>query len=397
MTIFLKHLHNERSVANLLSDAIGLVWMKLYKIYPYNIYLETVDIVHTINQQQELQKQIDSFHFGIQPKKQDIASLYVLVIGETARYDHISLNGYQRSTTPLLSQRNHLISYDSAFSQANLTSYSIPLILTRATAQHPETAYKEKSLTEAFQEASIWTGFISKQTPSLLTARIMDNSNYAYFNARNIDVAGNYDEEMVNILHKFSSDTTRFFILHSLGCHSRYELRYPPSFTKFQPTLGRIYNYTLLSKDNKDKIINAYDNAIFYTDYFLNALIQYMDSLNCPTVMMYMSDHRESLWDDENNLFLHGSYQISEYEYHVPMIVWYSDEYEAQYPQKVATMWQNKTKPISSDVIFYSLLDIAGIEDIVDSTRSICSPSLVAMDTVWVHTGSGAVEQMILR
>ena len=98
--------------------------------------------------------------------------------------------------------------------------------------------------------------------------------------------------------------------------------------------------------------------------------------------MMYMSDHRESLWDDENNLFLHGSYQISEYEYHVPMIVWYSDEYEAQYPQKVATMWQNKTKPISSDVIFYSLLDIAGIEDIVDSTRSICSPSLVAMDTI---------------
>lgn len=122
-----------------------------------------------------------------------------------------------------------------------------------------------------------------------------------------------------------------------------------------------------------------------------------MDSLNCPTVMMYMSDHGESLWDDENNLFLHGSYQISEYEYHVPMIVWYSDEYEAQYPQKVATMWLNKTKPISSDVIFYSLLDIVGIEDIVDSTRSICSPSLVAMDTIWVHTGSGAVEQMILR
>lgn len=102
MTIFLKHLHNERSVANLLSDAIRLVWMKLYKIYPYNIYLETVDIVHTINQQQELQKQIESFHFGIQPKKQDIASLYVLVIGETARYDHMSLNGYQRSTTPYL-------------------------------------------------------------------------------------------------------------------------------------------------------------------------------------------------------------------------------------------------------------------------------------------------------
>ena len=90
-------------------------------------------------------------------------------------------------------------------------------------------------------------------------------------------------------------------------------------------------------------MINAYDNAILYTDYFLNELISYVDSLDRPAVMLYMSDHGESFWDDERKLSMHGSYQISEYEYHVPLIIWYSEEYKAKYPHKVSAMQQNKT------------------------------------------------------
>ena len=397
MCVMIMRIHSDRSFKSTITDATGLVWMKLYKIYPYNLYLETYDLMRTKRTQQELQKQVASFSFGIQPRADEPPALYILVIGEAARYDHFSMHGYYLPTSPLLSQQAQLISYDSAFSQANLTGYSVPLLLTRATAQDAEQAYREKSLPEAFQEAGFQSGFISKQIPSMLTERIMQVSDFSYFNAKGIDVEGNYDEEMIGQLCRYITDTSQFVVLHSLGCHFRYELRYPQTFAQFQPTFGNSFSYSLISEENKDKLINAYDNAILYTDYFLHSLIQYMDSLDRPAVMMYMADHGESFWDDERKLSLHGSYQISEYEYHVPLFVWYSEEYADRYPGKVQAMRQNKATPVSSDVVFYSMLDIAGIEDIVDSTRSICSPHLLPYDTIWVHTGSGDVEPMVVR
>ena len=393
MIVLLTRLHSERSVGSTIEDAMGLAWMKLYKIYPYNLYLETADLIHDKHIQRQLRKQVASFRFGIKPRTFNEAEMYILVIGEAARYDHFGLNKYARNTTPLLAQKSNLISYDSAFSQANLTATSIPLITTRATADHPQLAYAEMTLPEAFREAGFKTGWITKQIPYAFVERAMANSDYSYFYSKGIDVDGNYDCEMIEQLRSFTEDTAQFFVLHSLGCHFRYEQRYPNDFALFQPVFGDVFSYSMISEENKDKLVNAYDNAILYTDYFLNQLIDYADSLNRPAVVMYMSDHGESFWDDERKLSLHGSYQVSEYEYHVPLFVWSSDEYIAKYPQKEATLRQNKTTPVSSDVVFYSLLDLAGVTDIVDSTRSICSPFLQRIDTFPVITGSGAVVQ----
>jgi len=398
LSISIKLRKSERTFSNIVPDAAGLVWMKLYKIYPYNLYLETTDILLMRQRQRTLQKQVEDFRFGIAPQA-DESALYVLVIGEAARYDHFSLNGYQRSTTPYLESTEHLISFDSAFSQANLTTYSVPLMLTRAMARDSETAYKERSIVEAFQEAGFRSDMISKQQlHSQFTQRIMNVCDDQYAYTKPIDVAGNYDGEMVDKVREFTRDTAQFMVLHSLGCHFRYEQRYPEQYTVYEPVLGQSFSYSMLSEPNKDKLINAYDNAILYTDAFLHQLICYMDSLDKPAVMVYMSDHGESFWDDEQKLLLHGSYVISKYEYHVPLLVWYSEEYAALHWAKIEAMEQNRTTPLSSDVLFYSLLDLADISSpVIDSTRSICSPQLKAVDTVYVHTGSGDVAPMAIH
>ena len=398
LSISIKLRKSERTFSNIVPDAAGLVWMKLYKIYPYNLYLETTDILLMRQRQRTLQKQVEDFRFGIAPQA-DESALYVLVIGEAARYDHFSLNGYQRSTTPYLESTEHLISFDSAFSQANLTTYSVPLMLTRAMARDSETAYKERSIVEAFQEAGFRSDMISKQQlHSQFTQRIMNVCDDQYAYTKPIDVAGNYDGEMVDKVREFTRDTAQFMVLHSLGCHFRYEQRYPEQYAVYEPVLGQSFSYSMLSEPNKDKLINAYDNAILYTDAFLHQLICYMDSLDKPAVMVYMSDHGESFWDDEQKLLLHGSYVISKYEYHVPLLVWYSEEYAALHRAKIESMEQNRTTPLSSDVLFYSLLDLADISSpVIDSTRSICSPQLKAVDTVYVHTGSGDVAPMAIH
>ena len=76
-----------------------------------------------------------------------------MYIGEAARYDHFGINNYSRNTTPYLSALDNAISFESIYAQANLTNYSIPFILTRATADNPNVMYEEKSVVEAFQEA----------------------------------------------------------------------------------------------------------------------------------------------------------------------------------------------------------------------------------------------------
>jgi len=374
-------------------DSFCYTWTKLYKIYPYNLYINTCDIIKSQHMQRHMQREADNFHFGIQSLATNENTLFIFVIGEASRYDHWSINGYHRPTTPLLTKQTNIINYDSVFSQANLTRYSVPLILTRATAQHPEKAYQEKSLSEAFQEAGYKIGFLSMQPPSNLTTRIMHASDYSFYNAHSFATNDNYDMDLLQPLRTYIADSMQMFILHTLGSHYRYEQRYPPEFAIYQPVMGNTFSKLNIIEQNKDLFINAYDNSILYTDYFLNELITYVDSLDKEAVILYMSDHGESLWDDERKLSLHGSYQITKYEYHVPFVIWYSNEYAAQHPEKISVMVQNKTTPVSSDVVFYSLLDMAGIDDIVDSTRSICSTSLARMDTIWVHTGSGSSEK----
>ena len=396
-TIYGKTRHKNRSILNEMSNAVQFCYIKLYKIYPYNLYLGLADIVSKQNYQKKLEQQVSTFSFGIKPQANGDNPLYILVIGEAARYDHLSLNGYERNTTPLLQARKNLISYDSAYAQANLTSYSLPLIITRATADDADRAYREKSIVEAFQEAGYYSGYLNKQLSYAIETRIVKVSDYAYQSNKEVDVENNYDIDLVAKLQECVSDTSQFFVLHTMGSHFRYEYRYPAEFEQFTPVMGKSFSYLGISEENKSEFINAYDNTILYLDYFLNELIEYVDGLNRSAVIVYISDHGESFWDDDKKLSLHGSYEISKYEFHVPMLVWYSDEYQLNNSQKVENIKQNKAKTISSDAIFYSMLDIAGIKEVTDSTKSICSEYLQPIDSVWVFNGQGKTKQVSLK
>lgn len=381
--------HKDYTTVELLESAFHLSYMKLYKIYPYNLYLNLVEIINNNIEQKELEKQVSSFSFGINPLSQDSSSLIILVIGEAVRYDHLGINGYERNTTPYLSQQNNLISFNKVYSQANLTAYSVPLILSRATADDSERAYREKSVSEAFQEAGYLSGYINKQISLPIESRIMRFSDYSFQYSKSLDVDGCYDVEMIDKLKEYVSDTSQFFTLHMLGNHFRYEYRYPSNFEVFKPVMGKSFSYINVNEKNKDMLVNAYDNCILYLDYFMNELITYVDGLNRSAVIVYISDHGESFWEGELKLSLHGSYEISKYEFNVPMLVWYSDEYKSQHQDKVESMKNNINHAISSETVFYSLLDLADIKEVVDSTKSFCSPYLHSIDSLWLFNGKG--------
>ncbi len=390
------HYANVRTVSYIVAETHDKFWMKFEKIFPYNVYIGAYKWFQVQWEWKQSQKALSSFRFGIEPNEfTSDKPLFVLYIGESARYDHFHVNGYNRPTSPYLDTCSNLISFHNIYSQANLTSLSVPFILTRATADNQALQYSERSVVEAFAEAGFQTAFVEKNHSSPFILRIMSTCSYHYLYSTGFDNSV-YDTDLLSHLQKSLSDSAQMMVFHGIGSHFKYCLRYPEEDAYFQPSMTANDGYSI-DEANKVSIINAYDNTIRQTDKALGEMIDYVRTLNRSAVVLYLSDHGESLWDDSLKLVLHGSYIPVAAEYHIPVFVWYSDLYAQKYPDKVEQMRANSNAHVSSQVVFHSLLDFADIQQIVDSTHSICSPYLQSADTIMVLTGCGTISPFIIE
>ncbi|MCF0120412.1 MAG: sulfatase-like hydrolase/transferase [Oscillospiraceae bacterium] len=186
-------------------------------------------------------------------------------------------------------------------------------------------------------------------------------------------------------------------VIHSLGCHFKYSSRYPSDMRFFRPDLYDISSRDIFSLRDWDGITvernhpgssfantartiltNSYDNALRYTDWFLDSLITTLAETDRPAVLMYVSDHGENLLDDDQHRMLHGQESTSVYEYHVPLFVWASDSYKQRYPDRWATLLANSTHLVSTMNVYHTMLDLGGVQVAqYDSTRSLASPALL--------------------
>ena len=337
----------------------------------------------------------------------------VLVLGETSRYDHWQVNGYERETSPRLMKRE-LVSFDSCFSVANLTTVSVPFILSRATPTNQELYFQEKSVVDAFHEAGYETSWIADQSfNNHFLLRIAESCDHTHYHLprRGEQLLDTVLLEPVKKRahptppYKGGSEKPQMMVVHSLGCHFKYSQRYPDEFQQFVPDmkgmrigalmpdfdsisggirLNNRRNSPALVRNVRNVLVNSYDNAILYTDYFLDSLIQILEDSGRPAVMVYVSDHGENLMDDERHMLLHGTYAGSVYEYHVPLFVWMSEEYRALYPEKMEALRGNTGKKMTTMYLFHSLLHLGGIKyRHIDLDKCIDSPAMEAQDTVY--------------
>jgi lipid A ethanolaminephosphotransferase len=143
-------------------------------------------------------------------------------------------------------------------------------------------------------------------------------------------------------------------VLHQMGNHGpAYYKRYPESFEKFKPACKT----NELDQCSKKDIGNAYDNAILYTDYFLFKVISLLkeNSNEFETVMIYMSDHGESL--GENGLYLHGLpyFAAPKTQTLVPAIFWFGKSYDEL---DLNTLTYKLNLPYSHDNLFHTVIGI---------------------------------------
>ena len=170
-----------------------------------------------------------------------------------------------------------------------------------------------------------------------------------------------YDQILLDPLKNAVNDPAprKLIVLHTLGNHWNYSHRYPKEFDKWQPSLFGISNPVYTDLKIKQQLNNSYDNSILYTDWFLSQVIHTLKTANQLTSMMYVSDHGQTLYDGACNLAFHG--HNTQYEFHVPALVWFSDLYKTTFPSKLEQLVRNRRARLTTENMFDSLLDMADI------------------------------------
>ncbi len=210
----------------------------------------------------------------------------ILVIGESLRADRLSLFGYDKETTPLLDSiaRTEPFTHSTVLAGGTMTRTSFAVLLNRM--KYPGTGRQligyTNNLFKLAKENGFATHFISKHSFSQL--EIVDNllsrqSIDEYMSSGDIaEALGEktyFDGDLLKILERIDMNKSNFIILHKRGSHSSSVRLYPDEFQKFD---------------------GYYDNSVFYTDYVISGIYDYLKK-NSPkeTYLIFTSDHGEML------------------------------------------------------------------------------------------------------
>lgn len=346
----------------------------LNDLYPVNVFYNLYLAVKRNNASIHYKEASARFRFGAKPSHpEDSCEVYVMVIGETARAMNFSLYGYQRDTNPRLSKTPGLVTFSDVTTQSNTTHKSVPMLLSQASASDFERLFHEKGILQAFREAGFHTVFLSNQRPnhSFIDFLGEQADQWLFLKTGDANPAGRelaeapgkdgnyYDADLLPILDKILARKRKkeFIVLHTYGSHFNYMDRYPRQMAHFQPD-----THCEAKKENRPDLINAYDNTIRYTDLVLSGVIERLRAHGGMSAMLYTSDHGENIFDDSHKLFLHASPRASEYELHVPFLVWTSQSFQHQEPAVAQALSANRHKQAqSSRSAFHTMLNIGGI------------------------------------
>lgn len=316
----------------------------------------------------ELTDRSGKFAFGAQQAKPlDVPQVVVMIIGESSRYDRWSLNGYKRETNPQLKKESNLVSLSNVVTAVSATRLSVPVLVSRKPARMSlQAGFAEKSFLTAFKEAGFKTWWLSNQmtfgqfdTPVSVFAKEADVTQF--LNLGGFSTHSSFDDILLAPLQAAMQDPSprKLIVLHTLGNHWNYSHRHPKEYDKWQPSLYGIENPAYSDRAIKEQLNNSYDNSILYTDWFLSEVISTLKSSGQMALMMYVSDHGQTLYDGNCSYAFHG--HNTQFEFHVPALVWYSDLYRITHPAKVNQLLRNKRAKLATENVFHSLVDMADI------------------------------------
>lgn len=297
--------------------------------------------------------------------------LLVMVVGETARAMNFSLGGYGRLTNPQLAQVPELVYFSQTEACGTSTEVSLPCMFSPYGRKDYDEALirRTDSLLHLLDRAGLRVLWLDNQSGCKGVCAGLEFRDVSRGNDPALCPEGRcYDMALleglkseIERLRSISPAKDSVVVLHQLGNHGPlYFKRHPESLGRFFPECSR----SELRDCNQQEIINAYDNAIVYTDHFLASAIallrQKQDYFDVG--LIYVSDHGESL--GEKGLFLHGVPRAiaPQEQLMVPMLWWLGNDPKQAWGMDVDCLRQRAQQPASHDNLFHSVLNLMSVQ-----------------------------------
>ncbi len=316
---------------------------------------------------------------------------FVLVISESQNRHHFSIYGYDKQTTPFLDTKsNDIFIFTDIDSPHILTNNSVEKIITFSDNYNNLKGYEAGDLIKFFKNAGFKTFWLSNQY--FLGPHESQYSAIAYRADESIflnKMTGlfletiNNDGALIPVFEKALQDNSskKFIVLHLMGSHAPYEIRYPKNFGSF--------NYNLGLKDltggiSKQKEIATYDNSIEYTDYLLQQIIHLLEKENVESYLLFLSDHGIDVYDTYPDRMLPRNVtSITPALVEIPFFIWFSDKYKDSYQDVIKRVSSALDRPYQADRLPHTIIDLSRLNhDIYIDNDSIISDNYTTRDRI---------------
>ncbi|HIQ33700.1 MULTISPECIES: phosphoethanolamine--lipid A transferase [Acinetobacter] len=297
-----------------------------------------------------------------------LPKLMVLVVGETARAENFSLNGYSKNTNPKLSKQD-IINFSQVSSCGTATAVSVPCMFSGMPREDYDEslANHREGLLDIAKRAGYQVTWIDNNSGCKGTCdRVEEFKIPEPIQKKWCKDEECFDDILIDSLKAYLAtipkDDTRphLVVLHQMGSHGpAYYKRVPPQYKVFKPTCDT----NAIQGCSRDELLNSYDNTLLYTDYVLDSLIETLKTATqYETGLWYLSDHGEST--GESGMYLHGApYAIApSQQTHVPMLMWFSDAWKQQAQKQMSCLSQQRQKELSQDNLFPTMLSLLDVK-----------------------------------
>ena len=297
-----------------------------------------------------------------------LPKLMVLVVGETARAENFSLNGYGKNTNPKLAQQD-ILNFSRVSSCGTATAVSVPCMFSGM----PRKEYEERlashreGLLDIAQRAGYQVTWIDNNSGCKGTCdrvnqfKIPEPLQQKWCKDKEC-----FDDILIDSFKAYlatipqDDNRPRLIVLHQMGSHGpAYYKRVPAQFKVFKPTCDT----NAIQGCSREALLNTYDNTLLYTDYVLDSLIETLkNTTKYQTALWYLSDHGEST--GESGMYLHGApYAIAPTQQtHIPMLMWFSTVWQHQAKQQIKCLAQQGRKELSQDNLFPTMLSLLDVK-----------------------------------
>ncbi|MFQ1610750.1 phosphoethanolamine transferase [Aeromonas veronii] len=307
-------------------------------------------------------------------------TLMFLVVGETARSQNYSLNGYGKATNSFTAKEQGVVSFRDVRSCGTATAVSVPCMFSNLTRRgyDDQLASSRDGLLDVLQHAGVsvlWKendGGCKGVCRNVPTIEILPKSYPALCQGESC-----YDEVLLEGLDQQIAGMkgNKLVVFHLMGSHGpTYFRRYPASERAFMPDCPR----SDIENCSNEELVNTYDNTIRYTDKVVGLLIDKLKSLESQydVGLVYLSDHGESL--GAMGLYLHGTpYKFApDDQTRVPLLTWFSPQLQADRQLDMGCLSaEASSQSFSHDNLFHSMLGIMDVQtSVYDNKLDLFKP-----------------------